>query len=125
MIQHPEAARHIPRQYPRVRLPKPFGCTLSSLTPRWWRFRKPVNDIGLVYDLSQHGICLSTDAAINPGDQITLMLRLAKCLPPMQIAVATVCWKNHQFHGLEFRTLSQLSLGQLIEYMNVCGIGRE
>jgi hypothetical protein len=125
MIQHPEAARHTPRQYPRVRLPKPCGCTLSTLTPRGWWFRKPVNDIGLVYDLSQHGLCLSTDAAINPGDRITLMLRLAKGTPPTQVAVATVCWKNHQFHGLVFRTLSQSSLGQLIDYMNVSGIGGE
>lgn len=125
MIQHPEAARHIPRQYLRVRLHKPFGCTLTSLAPKGWWFRKPVNEVGLVYDLSQHGLCLSTDAAINPGERITLMLRLARGTPPTQVAVATVCWKNHQFHGLVFRTLSQSSLGQLIAYVNVSGIGEE
>jgi hypothetical protein len=78
-----------------------------------------------VYDLSLHGVCVSTDAAINPGDQVSLTLRLTKGTPPTEVAVATVCWTNHQFYGLAFRTLSESSLRQLAEYMNASGIAKE
>jgi len=117
-IQPPEAVRHKVRRYSRVRIPIPFSCSLSSLTSRWW-FQKPIHDVGLVYDLSLHGVCVSTDAVIKPGDQVSLKLRLAKGTPPAEVAVATVCWTNYQFHGLAFGALSQSSLRQLVEYMNV------
>ncbi len=123
-IQQPAIARNKVRQYPRVRIPIPFGCSLSLLGTRWW-FRKPVHDVGVVYDLSLHGVCVSTDAAIKPGDQVFLSLRLTKGTPPAEVAVATVCWTSHPFHGLVFRTLSQSSLTQLNEYMNASGITKE
>lgn len=122
-IQQPEVAENKARRYPRLRILIPFSCSLSSLGTRW--FRKPVSDVGMVYDLSLHGACVSTDAAIKPGDQISLTLRLTKGTPPMEVAVATVCWTNHQLHGLAFRTLSQTSLRQLTEYMNASDRGKE
>lgn len=123
-IQQPEVAGNKTRRYSRVRISMPFSCSLSSLETRWW-FRKPVTDVGLVYDLSLHGLCVSTDAAIKPGDQVSLTLRLTKSAPPAEVAVATVCWTNHQFYGLAFRILSSTSLRQLTEYMNASNIGKE
>lgn len=123
-IQQPEAARNEARRYYRVRIPVPFSCSLSSVETRWW-FQKQVSDVGVVYDLSLYGVCVSTDAAIKPGDKVSLTLRLTKGTPPAEVAVATVCWTNHQFHGLAFRTLSQSSLRQLAEYMNGSDIAKE
>lgn len=123
-IQQLEVVRNKPRRYPRVRIPMPFSCSLSSLTTRWW-FRKPVRDVGLVYDLSLHGVCVSTDAAIKPGDQVSITLRLTKGTPPTEVAVAIVCWTNHPFYGFAFGTLSESSLRQLTEYMNASGITKE
>ncbi len=122
-IHQPEVVGNKTRRYPRVRIPMPFSCSLSSLRTRWW-FRKPISDVGVVYDLSLHGICVSTDAVIEPGDQVSLALRLTKGAPPTEVEVATVCWTNNQFHGLAFRTLSQSSLRQLTEYMNASGIAK-
>jgi len=115
--QQPDPTRNKPRRYPRVRAFTPFGCSLSSLVTKWW-FSKPVSDVGLVYNLSPHGVCVSTDAPIKPGEQVSLMLRLTKGTPPAEVAVATVCWTNHQFYGLAFRSISESSLRQLTEYMN-------
>ena len=123
-IQQPEAVRNKARRYLRVRTPVPFSCSLSSVEPRWW-FQKPVIDVGVVYDLSLYGVCVSTDAAIKPGDKVSLTLRPTKGAAPVEVAVATVCWANHQFYGLAFRTLSQSSLRQLAEYMNGSDIAKE
>ncbi|OQW29926.1 MAG: hypothetical protein A4E19_11275 [Nitrospira sp. SG-bin1] len=116
LFQQSDAARTKARQHPRVRIPRPFSCSLSPLGIRWW-FRKPIREVGLVYDLSQHGVCVSTEASIKPGEQVSLALRLAKGIPPAEVAVATVCWTNHQFHGLAFRRISESSFRQLTEYM--------
>ncbi len=123
-IHPPDLTHDKVRRYPRLRIPTPFCCSLSSLTTRWW-CRKPVSDVGVVYDLSLHGACVSTEAAIKPGDKVSLALRLTKGTPPAEVAVATVCWANHQFHGLAFSTVSQLSLRQLTEYLNASGIAKE
>jgi len=123
-IRQPDSKRNKARRYPRVRIPTPFGCSLSTLGTRWW-FRKPVRDVGLVYDLSLHGVCVSTEAPIRAGDQVSLTLRLTKSTPPAEVAVATVCWTNHLFLGLAFRKISQSSCMQLTEYMNAEGMAKE
>lgn len=124
LIQQQELTRKKARQYSRVRIPIPFSCSLSSRITRGW-FRKPVHDVGLVYDLSLHGACVSTDAVMEPGDQVSLVLRLTKSTPPVEVAMATVCWANYQFLGLAFTSLSQASLKQLTEYMRLSGFGKE
>ena len=106
-----------PRRNPRVRILTPFSCSLTSVSTGWW-FRKSVHDVGLVHDLSTGGVCVSTDAPIEPGDHVSLTLRLTKSAPPAEVAVATVCWRNHQFHGLAFRMVSESVSRQLAEYMN-------
>jgi hypothetical protein len=117
-IQQSDVMRDTARRYPRVRPVTPFGCSLSLLGSRWW-FRKSVSDFGLVYDLSLHGVCVSTEASIKPGEQVSLTLRFAKGTPPAEVAVATVCWTNHPFYGLAFGSISESSLRQLTAYMNV------
>jgi hypothetical protein len=116
-IQLAGVTRSTPRQYPRVRILTPFSCSLSSVNARRW-FQKPVYEVGLVHDLSAGGVCVSTDASIELGDQVSLTLRLTKSAPPTEVAVATVCWRNNQFHGLAFRTVSESASWQLVEYMN-------
>lgn len=105
-----------PRRYPRIRVLTPFSCSLSLVRTGSW-FRKSVCDVGLVHDLSNGGVCVSTDAPIQPGDQVSLTLRLTKSAPPAEVAVATVCWRNEQFHGLAFRMVSESASRQLAEYM--------
>lgn len=124
VIQQTDLIPHQTRRYSRVRIPMPFSCSLSSRLTKGW-FRKPVHDVGFVYDLSLHGVCVSTDAAIKPGDQVSLALRLTKGTPPVEVAEATVCWTNDQFHGLAFSTLSQSSLRQLHEYLQTSEVLKE
>ena len=106
------------RRYPRVRVPTPFTCSLAHLESKWW-FRKPSDDIGVVYDLSLRGVRMSTEASIKPGDQVSLTLRLPKQVAPAEIAVATVRWTKDQIYGLAFRKLSQSSLSRLNKYMAI------
>lgn len=123
-LQQPNTTRNTARRYPRVRLFTPFSCSLSSLDLTWW-FRKPVSEVGLVYDLSPHGVCVRTEAVIKPGERIALTLRLTKGTPPAEVAVATVCWTNDQFYGLAFRMISESSVRQLTEYMNAGDLSKE
>ena len=96
----------------------PFTCSLARLESKWW-FRKPSDDIGVVYDLSLRGVRMSTEASIKPGDQVSLTLRLPKQVAPAEIAVATVRWTKDQIYGLAFRKLSQSSLSRLNKYMAI------
>ena len=106
------------RRYPRVRIPTPFTCSLARLESKGW-FRKPSEDVGVVYDLSLRGVRVSTEAPIKPGDQVSLKLRLPKQAAPAEIAVATVRWTKDQIYGLAFRKLSQSSLSRLNKYMAI------
>lgn len=124
LVHQQKLTRNKARQCSRVRISMPFSCSVSSQPTRGW-FRKTVHDVGLVYDLSLHGACVSTDAAIKPGDQVSLVLRLNKSTPPVEVAMATVCWTNYQFHGLAFSALSEASLKRLAEYMGLSGLAKE
>jgi PilZ domain len=106
------------RRYPRVRVPMPFTCSLARLEPNGW-FRKPSEEVGVVYDLSLRGVRVSTEARIKPGDQVSLTLRLPKQIAPAEITVATVRWTKDQIYGLAFRKLSQTSLNRLNKYMSI------
>ena len=106
------------RRYPRVRVPTPFTCSLARLESKGW-FRKPSEDVGVVYDVSLRGMRVSTEAPIKPGDQVSLTLRLPKQVAPAEIAVATVRWTKDQIYGLAFRRLSQSSLSRLNKYIAI------
>ena len=115
---HREAVLNRFRRYPRVRVPTPFICTLARLEPTRW-FRKKTQEVGVVYDLSQRGMRLSTEAAIRPGDLVSIKLRLPKQATPAEVAVATVRWTKDQSYGLAFKKLSQSSLSRLNKYMAI------
>lgn len=106
------------RRHPRVRISAPFVCALSRCQSRRW-LRRPIIDLGVVYDLSIHGARVSTEAEIRPGDEVTLSLRLPKQIKPADIAVATVRWTKDQFFGLAFKELSPAAQNRLKKYVAI------
>lgn len=111
------------RRYPRVRVPTPFTCSVARLGSRRW-FRKSTEDLGVVYDLSLRGLRISTEAAIKPGDQVSLKLRLPKQMAPAEIAVATVRWTKDQIYGLAFKKLSETAHSRVSKYVAIMSIVR-
>ena len=104
------------RRHPRVRISTPFVCALSRVVSRRW-FARPSIDLGVVYDLSLRGVRVSTEAAIKPGEQVALSLRLPKQIASAEIAVATVQWTKDSFYGLAFRRLSPVTQSRLRKYL--------
>jgi hypothetical protein len=104
------------RRHPRLRIPTPFVCALSRVVPRRW-FARPSIDLGVVYDLSLRGVRVSTEAAIKPGEEVALSLRLPKQIASAEIAVATVQWTKDSFYGLAFRKLSPGTQSRLRKYL--------
>jgi hypothetical protein len=109
------------RRYPRIRVPTPFTCSVSRLEPAGW-FRKPSENIGVVYDLSLRGVRMSTEAPIKPGDLVSLRLR--NQVAPAEIAVATVRWTKDQVYGLAFRKLSEAARSRVSKYMAIISMVR-
>lgn len=106
------------RKHPRVHVPTPFVCSLSRLEARRW-FKKPTGDVGVVYDVSLRGVKVITEAPIQPGDQVSLSLRLPKQIMATYIPVATVQWTKDQTFGLAFKALSRAAQGRLRKYMTI------
>lgn len=104
------------RRHPRVRISTPFVCALSRVVSRRW-FARPSIDLGVVYDLSLRGVRVSTEAAIKPGEEVALSLRLPKQITSAEIAVATVQWTKDSFYGLAFRKLSPGTQSRLRKYL--------
>jgi hypothetical protein len=114
-IPRPSALNRF-RRHPRVRIAAPFVCALAPLQPKRW-LRPPKIDLGVVYDLSLRGVRLSTEAAIKPGEEVTLSLRLPKQIASAEIAVATVQWRKDSFYGLAFRKLTSGTRSRLQKYL--------
>ena len=106
------------RRYPRIRVPTPFTCSVARLEPAGW-FRKPSENVGVVYDLSLRGVRMSTEASIKPGDLVSLSLRLPNQAAPAEIAVATVRWTKDQIYGLAFRKLSEAARSRVSKYIAI------
>ena len=71
-----------------MRMPVPFSCALAEKArPRW--FAKKREGIGVVYDVSLKGARVSSEAPVNPGDQVTLLLRLPQHIAPLAVERAT------------------------------------
>lgn len=104
------------RQHPRLRIPTPFVCALSRMETRRW-FARPSVDLGVVYDLSLRGVRVSTEAAIKPGDEVAVSLRLPKQMASAEITIATVQWTKDSFCGLAFRKLSLGTQSRLRKYL--------
>lgn len=110
------------RRHPRVRIPAPFTCALSPLRSRRWT-RRRVLGLGLVYDLSIRGARVSTEAAIRPGDEVALSLRLPKQIKTAEITIATVRWAKDHFVGLAFTRLPASSYSRLKKYVAIALAG--
>ncbi len=106
------------RRHPRVRIPTPFSCSLYRLSDVGW-FRKPTDEIGVVYDLSLRGVRVTTEAPIRPGDEVALRIPLPKQISPAYIDVATVRWTKEQTYGIAFKRLSFSAQTRLRKYMAV------
>lgn len=106
------------RRHPRVRIAAPFICALFPVRSKRW-LRRPTADWGVVYDLSLRGARVSTQAAIRPGDEVALSLRLPKQIRSAEIARATVRWTKDQFCGLSFTRLSVSSYCRLKKYVAI------
>jgi len=117
-IEQRSSLLHKPRRHSRVRITAPFVCSLISLKSRHW-LRRPSIELGVVYDLSLMGARVSTEAAIKPGDEVALNLRLPRQIQPAEIAVARVQWTKDQFLGLSFMELSPAAQSRLRKYVGI------
>src|SRR5215471_15742506 len=93
------------------------GQTVEPDVPRPSALNRFRRHLGLVYDLSVQGVRLCTQAAIKPGEEVALSLRLPKQIASAEIAVATVQWSKDSFYGLAFRKLSHGSQSRLRKYL--------
>lgn len=104
------------REHTRRRIPVPFSCALAEKAkPRW--FAKKREGIGVVYDVSLKGARVSSEAPIEPGDQITVLLRLPKQGVPLAVERATVRWTKDQTFGLEFMHLTSTAATRLQRFL--------
>jgi len=104
------------REHTRTRIPVPFSCALAEKArPRW--FAKKREGIGVVYDVSLKGARVSSEAPIEPGDQITVLLRLPKQGVPLAVERATVRWTKDKTFGLEFIHLTSTAATRLQRFL--------
>ena len=106
------------REHTRMRIPVPFSCALSGKArPRW--FAKKRAGIGVVYDVSLKGARVTSEAPMNPGDQVTVLLRLPKQVAPLAVERATVRWAKDNTFGLEFMHLTSTAATRLKRFLSL------
>ncbi|MEK6632615.1 MAG: PilZ domain-containing protein [Nitrospirota bacterium] len=105
------------REHTRMRVPVPFSCALAEKArPRW--FAKKRAGLGVVYDVSLKGARVTSEASMNPGDQVTVLLRLPKQVAPLAVERATVRWAKDQTFGLEFMHLTSTAAIRLQRFLS-------
>jgi hypothetical protein len=106
------------REHTRMRVPVPFSCALAEKArPRW--FAKKRAGLGVVYDVSLKGARITSEAPMNPGDQVTVLLRLPKQVAPLAVERATVRWAKDQTFGLEFMHLTSTAATRLKRFLSM------
>ena len=106
------------REHTRMRMPVPFSCALAEKArPRW--FAKKRAGLGVVYDVSLKGARVTTETPMNPGDQVTVLLRLPKQVAPLAVERATVRWAKDQTFGLEFMHLTSTAATRLKRFLSL------
>jgi hypothetical protein len=106
------------REHTRLRVPVPFSCALAEKArPRW--FAKKRAGLGVVYDVSLKGARVTSEAPMNPGDQVTVLLRLPKQVAPLAVERATVRWAKDQTFGLEFMHLTSTAATRLKRFLSL------
>lgn len=105
------------REHTRTRVPVPFSCALAEKArPRW--FAKKRAGLGVVYDVSLKGARVTSEAPMNPGDQVTVLLRLPKQVAPLAVERATVRWAKDNTFGLEFMHLTSTAAIRLQRFLS-------
>ncbi|MEQ1655838.1 MAG: PilZ domain-containing protein [Nitrospira sp.] len=105
------------REHTRMRVPVPFSCALAEKArPRW--FAKKRAGLGVVYDVSLKGARVTSEAPMNPGDQVTVLLRLPKQMAPLAVERATVRWAKDNTFGLEFMHLTSTAAIRLQRFLS-------
>ena len=104
------------RRHPRVRVPAPFACSFARIGLQRWLAAERAG-LGVVLDVSLRGAKVMSQAAMNPGDQLAISLRLPDQPTKMNVD-ATVRWGNHHTFGLEFTALSQLAENRLRKFLS-------
>ena len=105
------------REYARMRVPVPFSCALAEKARSRW-FAKKRAGLGVVYDVSLKGARVTSEALMNPGDQVTVLLRLPKQVAPLAVERATVRWAKDQTFGLEFMNLTSTAAVRLQRFLS-------
>lgn len=106
------------REHTRMRVPVPFSCALAEKArPRW--FAKKRAGLGVVYDVSLKGARVTSEAPMNPGDQVTVLLRLPKQMAPLAVERATVRWAKDNTFGLEFMHLTSTAATRLKRFLSL------
>lgn len=106
------------REHKRVRVPVPFSCSFSRTGIARW-FSRKARGVGVVYDVSLKGARVSSEAAIKPGEMVSVVLKLPLQFSPLAVERAMVRWaKDHTF-GLEFMNLSPSTATRLKKFFTV------
>lgn len=103
------------RRYPRIRVSAPFPCSLARVGMA--RKGVPEQGLGIVYDVSEKGARVMTEAVITPGDRIAMHLRLPNQAAATFIESATVRWGKECTYGVEFERLSLTDNNHLQSFM--------
>ncbi|HEX9154164.1 MAG TPA: PilZ domain-containing protein [Nitrospira sp.] len=104
------------RRYPRLRVAPPFAVAFSRLGLERW-LSTDRRGLGVVLDISIKGVKVMSASAMNPGDHLTMSLRLPD-LPASVNVDATVRWgKDHTF-GLEFVAVPQSAETRLKKFLS-------
>lgn len=105
------------RKHPRVRVSVPFPCSFARVGLKKWHAVER-GGLGVVYDVSMHGARVMTEAAITPGEQIAISLRLPNQAASMFVELATVRWGKEQTYGVEFGALSPIADMRLQQFVS-------
>jgi len=105
------------RRYPRVRVPAPFPCSYSRVGLKKW-LTPERKGLGVVYDVSEKGARVMSEAAFDMGDQLAISLSLPNQAASTFVDVAIVRWGQDQTFGLEFETLSQVASMRLRKFVD-------
>lgn len=105
------------REHTRMRVPVPFSCALTEKARPSW-FAKKRAGLGVVYDVSLKGARVTSEAPMNPGDQVTVLLRLPKQVAPLAVERATVRWAKDNTFGLEFMHLTSTAAIRLQRFLS-------
>lgn len=119
IMQQPQAPLDL-RQHPRVRIPAPFACSFQRRGLSKW-ISGSHEGLGVVFDVSIRGAKVMSETGIEPGEHMSVSLRLPNQVSPMTVKNAAVRWGKDQTYGLEFLDLSPIAEMRLRKFITIVG----